>query len=74
MNDIHDVIDDQCRAAKGKMAMIGERFRAVKIGVNDMLDFARTTYNDMFLNMTGCRVPLLLFNDYFQMSTAAYFN
>ena len=53
LKKIHMIMDERTKAVKGKVAMQKQRFRAVRSGVNLMLDFARKTFYHLQSNIEG---------------------
>ena len=53
LKQIHMIMDERTKAVKGKVAMQKQRFRAVRSGVNLMLDFARKTFYNLQSNIEG---------------------
>lgn len=50
---IQNVLDERVKPVKGKIGMQRQRFRAVKLGVDLMLDVCRRTHNDLETEMEG---------------------
>ena len=50
---IQDVLDERVKPVKGKIGMQRQRFRAIKIGVDLMLDVCRRTHNDLETELEG---------------------
>jgi len=50
---IQDVLDERVKPVKGKVGMQRQRFRAVKMGVDLMLDVCRQTHSDLEAEMEG---------------------
>jgi hypothetical protein len=53
LSRIQDVLDDRVKPVKGKIGMQRQRFRAVKTGVDLMLDVCRRTHSDLEIEMEG---------------------
>lgn len=53
LSRIQDVLDERVKPVKGKIGMQRQRFRAVKMGVDLMLDVCRRTHNDLETEMEG---------------------
>ncbi|KAK4036864.1 hypothetical protein OUZ56_028901 [Daphnia magna] len=51
LSRIQDVLDERVKPVKGKIGMQRQRFRAVKMGVDLMLDVCRRTHNDLETEM-----------------------
>ncbi|XP_057379025.2 mutS protein homolog 4-like [Daphnia carinata] len=51
LSRIQDVLDERVKPVKGKIGMQRQRFRAIKIGVDLMLDVCRRTHNDLQTEM-----------------------
>ena len=54
---IQDVLDERVKPVKGKIGMQRQRFRAIKIGVDLMLDVCRRTHNDLETELEGESFP-----------------
>ena len=67
LNEIHTIMDERTKAVKGKVAMQKQRFRAVRSGVNLMLDFARKTFYQLQSNIEGNPPPPPSINRYKQL-------
>lgn len=53
LSRIEEVLDERVKPVKGKIGMQRQRFRAIKSGVDLMLDVCRQTHSDLETEMEG---------------------